>query len=362
METLRERVLTCLEQMAPGTSQNELARRIGMAPSALSRALNETRGLTGDELVSLARELRMSVDWVLTGEDPFPIRIAARHNFSQINGYQLSRAAAGERAILDDVALVFRQAVDDLQPLARRAVPTDPSEAREMLLDAFGADWTLHFADAVERVFGIDVVKLAMPDAAGYSMQLPNATVIVVPTENFWGRQNWTIAHELGHISRAEYTPIDEPASISDESAANAFAAQLLLPEEEMRMIDWSATRGPELAKFLWGSGVSIGALGVRLDSLKIDRPEVTLRTGQLIRKYPPMDVGVFDDPISQRWVAAGRRRFPVRILVAHEKFETTRRSLAWMLGVEVDEASDEVEAQTNLDTMATAFGFVPAK
>ena len=154
----------------------------------------------------------------------------------------------------------------------------------------------------------------------------------------------------------------DEPASTSDESAANAFAAQLLLPEEELCTIDWSTIRGSELAKFLWESGVSIGALDVRLESLKITRPNVTLRTGQLIRKYPPMDVGVFDDPISQRWVAARLRRFPIRLLVAHEKSETTRRSLPWMLGVEVDDTADAVEARTDLSTMATAFGFVPAK
>ena len=360
MDTLRDRVLTCLEQVAPGASQNALARRIGMAPSALSRALNETRGLTGEELVSLARELHVSIDWVLTGEETFPVRVAARHNFSQINGYQLSRAAAGERAILDDVALVFRQAAADLQPLERRDVPADPSTARQMLIDGAGADWALHFAEAVERVFGVDVVKLAMPDAAGYSMQLPNATVVVVPTEGFWGRQNWTIAHELGHIALAQFTTIEGPASAADESAANAFSAQLLLPEEKLRSIDWATIGGAELAKFLWESGVSLSALGVRLDSLKITKPSGTLRSGQLIRKYPPVSVGVFDDPISQRWVAAGRRRFPTRLLVAHEKSETTQRSLAWMLGVEVDDAAGDAAA-TDLDAMAAAFGFVPA-
>lgn len=361
MDTLRNRVLTCLERIDPGTSQNELARRIGMAPSALSRALNETRGLTGDELVSLARVLHVSIDWVLTGEEPFPVRIAARHNFSQINGYELSRSAAGERAILDDVALVFRQVAADIQPLAQRAVPADPAVAREMLIDGVGADWTRRFAEAVERVFGIDVVKVAMPNAVGYSMQLANATVIVVPTENFWGRQNWTIAHELGHIAAEQFTPIDEPASTLGESEANRFAAQLLLPEEELRKFDWSAISGPELAKFLWESGVSMDALGVRLDSLKLTRPKVALGTGQLIRKYPPVGGDVLDDPISQRWVAAGLRRFPTRLLVAHEKSEATKRSLAWMLGVNVDESADEVETVTDVDAMATAFGFVPA-
>ena len=332
-----------------------------MAPSALSRALNETRGLTGDELVSLARELHVSIDWVLTGDEPFPIRIAARHNFSPTNGYVLSRSAAGEWAMLDDVALVYRQAAADLQPLEQHSVPADPAIARQMLVDGVGADWTRHFAEAVERVFGVDVVKLPMPNAAGYSMQLANATVIVVPTENFWGRQNWTIAHELGHIASANFTPIDEPVSTSGESAANGFAAQLLLPEQELRKYDWAEIAGPELAKFLWESGVSIDALGVRLDSLKLARPKVTLGTGQLIRKHPPVAIGVFDDPISQRWVAAGLRRFPTRLLVAHEKSATTKRSLAWMLGVTVDQAIDEVETLTDVDATASAFGFVPA-
>lgn len=357
METLRERVLTRLGEVANGTSQNELARRVGMAPSALSRALGETRGLTGDELVRLARELQVSVDWLLTGEDPFPVKIAARHLFSVERGHELSRSAVAERALLEDIALAYRQA-PNLSANLQRAIPTDPDEARAVLAEEFGYEWPRFFADAVEQVFGVDVVKVDLADGAGYSMSLTTGIIIVVPTSNFWGRQNWTIAHELGHIARGEFTPIEQKAAADTESAANDYAAQLLLPKERLSEAHAAAMDPARLATFLWDTGVSLDALNRRLTRCGLARVECELTTGQLIRRYPPVPIRPFDDPITDRWRAAGTRRFPTRLLAAHEGTPSTKRTLAWMLGVTESEDEDTKPTSTDINTAMAAFGF----
>lgn len=355
MDSLRDRVLARLSVVSPGASQNELARRVGMSPSALSRALNKERGLTGDELVSIARELQSSVDWILTGHEPFPIRVAARHRFSEEHGHHMTRAAAAERATLEDIALAYQQATD-LVPIETRPVPADPVEARAALVETCGEDWPRFFADAIERTFGIDVVKVDLPDGDGYSMSLPTGTVVVVPTAAFWGRQNWTIAHELGHIARDEFTRIEESIDASSERHANDFAARLLLPEDVVRAEDWADMPPAVLAEFLWRTGVSLDALGHRLATLGLPRVQPELNSAQLVRRYPPVTVRVFDDPITDRFRAAAARRFPTRLLAAHEGSQQFRRTLAWMLGVSADQ-DDGTAGYADLDEMAEIFG-----
>jgi hypothetical protein len=37
------------------------------------------RGLAGDEVVALAYGLQVTADWLLTGEDAFPVQVLSRH-------------------------------------------------------------------------------------------------------------------------------------------------------------------------------------------------------------------------------------------------------------------------------------------
>lgn len=357
MDSLRERVLSRLAAVSPGTSQNELARRVSMSPSALSRALNGERGLAGDELVNLSRELEISIDWLLTGADAFPIRVAARHRFSVVDGHHLTRNQAADRALLEDIALAYQQA-QDLQVPESVPVPPDPDSARELLERAFGESWPRRFADAVERTFGIDVIKLDMPDSDGYSLAMPTGRVVVIPTAAYWARQNWTIAHELGHIARDEFTPIEEGADHSSESAANDYAARLLMPKAILSAIDWPRISEPELAKFLWETGVSIDALNHRLSKLGLPKVHVTSSSAQLIRRYPPVPLNIFDDPITERFREAAARRFPTRLLAAHEATPRTMRTLEWMLGAPAAEETIELDTSTSeFDALSDIMG-----
>lgn len=330
MSDLSERILKRLGDELPGVSQAQLARNIEMDPSALSRALNDKRGLSGAEVVALAQQLRVSTDWLLMGEEPFPALIAARHGYDG-GGYSGDLSADSARAI-SGVITAYEQAGELPAWPVERDVPQDAGDARRLLVEAFGAQWQRNFAEAVERAFGIDVVKLPLPGHAGVSLKLPNATVIVVPVEAFWGRQNWTIAHELWHVAHGHFTDLAAGAQSDGEAAANAFAAELLMPTEVMRQQDWASLDDGKLAAWLWDNGVSFDALKRRLSALGLPSPAFDSAPLTLLRQNIPA-TDFFHDPVTQRRGAAAARRFPARLLARHEELGQYPATLSWMLG-----------------------------
>lgn len=75
----------------------------------------------------------------------------------------------------------------------------------------------------------------SLPDGAeGVTLSLPTASIILYDdgVKNV-GRRNWTIAHELGHVLLGHCE-----VSKSNEREADAFAAELLMPEVVIRYLD----------------------------------------------------------------------------------------------------------------------------
>ena len=70
MEDLRERVRYAIDQIP--VSHGELARSIGIDPTKLSKSLSGTRRFKVEELVAIADEARVNLDWVLHGTGPTP--------------------------------------------------------------------------------------------------------------------------------------------------------------------------------------------------------------------------------------------------------------------------------------------------
>ncbi len=71
-------------------------------------------------------------------------------------------------------------------------------------------------------------------DAEGITLKLPSMNIILYDDGvNNVGRRNWTIAHELGHILLGH-----SDVSKMNEREADAFAAELLMPEAVIRFLD----------------------------------------------------------------------------------------------------------------------------
>ena len=356
MDEIAGRILERLHAALPGVSQAELARRVDMDPSALSRVLNSKRGLAGSEIAALAAQLRVSTDWLLLGEEPFPIALAARHDYA--DGTYSSVLGEDSMSLVSSIALAYEQADELPEPDRAVQVPTDPAEVRRLLELRFGSEWPRHFADAVERTFAVDVVKAELPGHSGLSLKLPNATVIVVPNQVFWGRQNWTIAHELWHVANGHFAPLHDGAAADGEFAANMFAKELLLPEQLVRDVNWAAISEAQLSDFLWRSGASMQALFNRLTTLKLPTPTCSEPPLTLLRRHVSVD-GPSQDPVTSRLRDAAARRFPTRLLAQHEMSGKYPRTLAWMLGAPLESGADPdaLPEPANVDDLAALFG-----
>lgn len=358
MDEIAERITQRLREMQPEVSQAQLARDVGMDPSALSRALNGKRGLAGSEVAALAARLRVSTDWLLLGEEPFPVLVAARHHFN--DGAYSSQSSDAADGAVDSIVAAYEQAGDLPAWSSEREVPTDAATVRDLLSGTYGADWSRHFADAIERTFGIDVVRLPLPGRRGLSLKLPDATLIAVPVDGFWGYQNWTIAHELWHVAHAHFTPLAQGPQDDGEAAANAFAAELLMPAAEMRATDWASLDEARLAAWLWESGVSLEALRVRLSYLGLGPLDFDGSVTSLLRRHVHRQ-NVFDDPVTWRRASAATRRFPARLIAKHEELGKYPATLAWMLGAESEEDQPERRPVNKASDLRGLFGMTPA-
>lgn len=109
MKTVAGRVRQRIEQA--GRTQADVAIRVGLTDSQLSKSLGGSRQFSAVELANLAGELDLSMHWLLTGqEDPMALKIAARHSYDALTGSYQADGHADDEQLLRDVALLYRQA------------------------------------------------------------------------------------------------------------------------------------------------------------------------------------------------------------------------------------------------------------
>lgn len=211
---------------------------------------------------------------------------------------------------------------------------------------ALGPGFVDDFVGALAGL-GVDVVVLPGLSTA-YSFVLAGRAVIAIPALPHWYRSNWNLAHELAHLALGHEGAVPANSQIEWlERDANAFAAELLMPEDKIREVPWDQLSLPELAQFIWRSGVSVPALRIRLKHLRVSpNPAVAQAlegtTGELLRSH----LSEGGTLIAKRSVASSARHFPRWLIAAHQDQVEQQRlgpgTLAWML--DVSEASLEPE------------------
>ncbi|AYD89077.1 XRE family transcriptional regulator [Actinomyces lilanjuaniae] len=93
-----------------GLTQAALARSVGLSESALSKSLAGTRTFAALELAEVAERLGVSMHWLVTGEeDPFEVRVVARHSYDNMSRTYSCDPQDDQKA-LEAVALLYRQA------------------------------------------------------------------------------------------------------------------------------------------------------------------------------------------------------------------------------------------------------------
>ncbi|WP_344357628.1 XRE family transcriptional regulator [Brachybacterium phenoliresistens] len=341
MTTIGSRVRGAMH--GAGMRQNQLAERVGMTPDALSRALNDRRGFAAAELAEIASALQADIHMLITGEpDPHRLVLSARHTFDHDTGERRVDGLDRDRLVLEDIRLAYAQAGD---PRPASELPPDVGSMRRLLHPAFVRRFIDHLAE-----IEVDVVRVAGMSTA-YSLTIEGRPVIVLPASGNWFFENWSLAHELGHLALGHQGVIPgNDGYDGKEWAANSFAAELLLPENQVRELNWESLSSAAVAELIWTWGISADALRRRLNALsQSTSPEVaealTWSTQKLLRRcWTGAKIG---DPITGRMRDAGERRFPDWLQEAHleriAEGKVGKATLAWMLGVpaeslEVDE------------------------
>ncbi len=362
MHSIGSRVLARINQMCPDDLHRDIAQDVGMTPDAFSRALRDRRQFSSIELARLAERLDADLHWLITGNtDPNRLTVAARHNFDHQTGERDVPGREGDEATIQNIALAYRQAYRE--PETPVALPDHASKAREVLED----DFVRTFADRLEQRLGVDVVRVPELSTA-YSFTIGGRRVITIPATGNWFRENWSMAHELGHLAMGHHDEgLAADVSEKHEASANAFAADLLLPKEVLKEFDWDNISDRELADAVWRLGVSTDALARRLNHVNgyVPSPVASwagVPTQRLLRRFlMPDHMG--DDAITQRMDEAAQRRFPVHLQEAHlagiAVGSLGKGTLAWMLGIDPD--SLEVDApdvpEVRADDLAEALG-----
>lgn len=356
MNSIGERIRAAMR--AVSMTQKQLAERVGMTPDALSRVLSGQRGLAAVELAQISRELDADMHELVTGEpDPHRLVLSARHQYDHETGERRLDGASGDRVLLENIRLAYAQA--GKVPAARQ-LHHDVEGARALLR----SDFVRPFVDRLAEI-DVDVVRLNDLSTA-YSFLVEERPVIVIPGTGNWFYENWSLAHELAHLSLGHHGVLKgAPGYEEREAAANDFAAELLLPSEFMHSVAWQDLGLPELAELVWERGISTEALRRRANALGLVMSPpvadaVLLSTQKLLRRH--WTGARYGDPITQRMTEAGGRRFPSWLKAAHlEQIAAGaigKGTLAWMLEVsadalEVDEPAPAEELDdTDLDKL----------
>lgn len=348
---LGERIAARIDALVPRATRKAFAERVGMKDDALSRALSGQRGISSLELVAIADALDADVHELVTGvPDPRRILVLARHDFDRTSRSRSVPTHESDREVLENVRIAITQAgVEGRQ--SEIATPADADEMRLVLGDGF----VRPFIDRIEERLGVQVIRVAEIGTA-YTGMFSGLPVIVIPAKGNWFRENWDLAHELGHL-----------AGRTSEEDAHAFAAELLLPADLVKSIDWTGASPQTVADFLWETGVSSEALRIRLAALELGtqrlRDLLNAPTQKFLRSARSWS-HTFGDEITERMDAAGRRRFPLSLQEAHEQRieagEIGPAYLAWMRGVVEQWIADVYEPDAvgvDIQELAEALG-----
>jgi Zn-dependent peptidase ImmA (M78 family)/transcriptional regulator with XRE-family HTH domain len=361
---------------AVGLQAQDLAARVDLDPTAISKIENGKRAIKAVELARIADALKVS-PLALLEDDPLlsKLPLAARRA-----GSSIARGGAYQRLLsLSELHVV----------LAGAGLPTTPNLAS--VPDVAGlpwleaatllASWANHalrvepvadqrlgaIADAIEGRLKIDVLIEPHPDDAlsGAAITDRSFPLIFVNSEFPSSRSLFTLAHELGHVLAGH---ADDPitldrelsGSTDAERSANAFAANYLMPEDQIcREIAERGRNVSTLAYLTYRLGVSYESLVYRLHNLRLinaeGRDKLKSISWQQISSH-------FDDPelssdlsreqigrLQYRGTAKPAGRAPALLLrrasEGYRKGIISVRPLASLMGIDHEQLLDQIEA-----------------
>lgn len=360
MSTTLDRIRSLIADS--GLSQGAFSADLGLDPTKLSKSLSGSRRFTSVELAQIADRCSVTVDWILTGEEP--LMATAARAFAE---------SSPERAVAHAARLVeLRESAERLgYPQGWRPVPkrtartrayeqgTDLAEEASARLAALGLDVvTPDLAGLIETAFGADVAITSLGDGFdGLAASTPEAKVIVVAVSAVPYRQRFTLAHELGHLLAGDDQGIHADEDIYSASGrndpseirANAFAAAFLMPEQLLRGAVTPGFHEQDFAALAVRLLVSPSALAYRLENLRLIDAMASAQWKSMTAKEAACKAKA-PGSIGSATAYAAEPRIPG--LLARDLFtayldeKTTLRPYASLLGVDAARLRQDLEQE----------------
>jgi Zn-dependent peptidase ImmA (M78 family)/DNA-binding XRE family transcriptional regulator len=273
-----------------GVQAQELGSRVGLDPSAISNIERGRRSVKSDELAAIAKALGVSPLAILEPESlvgRLPVAPRASSG-TLLKGDVLSRLTglAELHEVLAEGGLKAHEQAKvqrvDTEHWFRTAPKLAAGVVSQLERDVPGDDRFVALVRAIEEQFFIDVLveERDTDDVLGASITDSEFSLIFVNANQQVTRALFTLGHELGHTlakdGRNSIVVDDDLTARSDsERFANAFAAALLLPEEEIRaQIPTGVPDALTLCRLLDHWGTSFETLVYRLHNLRMINAE----------------------------------------------------------------------------------------
>lgn len=347
---------------ASGLIQHEFALKIGLDDSKLSKSLGGSRRFSSLDLARIAELCTVTVDWLITGEEP-PLALVARSTGGSAGAaVQEAKRLATMRSDMAGLGYPqpWRPPEVDLGPggwvaQGRRLATAALEQVRRSGGSAEQAD----LAELVESVFGADVAVVDLGTGFdGLATSSDEVRLIVLATSQVPARQRFTLAHELGHLLAGDDQGVHLDRDVFDkaqsknstEMRANSFAASLLMPDETLRVAVGSAgltERG--FATLACDLMVSPLTLAYRLKELRLIDSGTCDRYKTLTARMAASVAGRAGE-FARRVTEASRPRPPGLLVrdtyAAHDVGAVTLRPYANLIGVDVDDVRRALEIE----------------
>ena len=327
-------------------THTEFGARIGLEKTKLSKSLAGHRRFTFLELALAAQQGGVTVDWLLTGtEDDFAA--AARTGADGVASASLSRARelTNLREALEGFG--FPQQIRfEVGDLKGNRWALQGIDLAKRLRHSFHSpvEQAANLATLIETDLGVDVAIQPLGRLDGLAATTSSARLILAATSVAPTRQRFTLAHELGHLAASDDQQLHTAENVyarggEGEMRANAFAAELLMPEAALADRVHRGSRWFE--ELTWELRVSPTALAYRLGNLKlIDGTERNrLLAVEMDRVIETL--GRQQD-YAARVAEASQPRIPTLLLrdllAAHRQGHTTLLPVAALMGMSVDD------------------------
>jgi Zn-dependent peptidase ImmA (M78 family)/transcriptional regulator with XRE-family HTH domain len=362
MKSTADRVRGLIAQS--GLSQHEFAERIGLDDSKLSKSLSGVRRFSSLDLARMAELCKVTVDWLITGEEP-PLVMAARTTGgSAASAIAAAKRFSMQREDLAEVGVPQRWRPLSVSPGTGLRADQGSRLAAAALLRVNEAGRSVvepGLVTLVEELFGADVAVVDLGSGFdGLATSSAATRLIVLATSQVPGRQRFTLAHELGHLLAGDDQGVHLDKDIFDrtqqrdpsEMRANAFAAAFLMPDGVLRERVGEGLTEARFSELACELLVSPSTLAYRLLSMRLIDSGSCERFKSISGAKAASLAGR-----SSEWgrrVAEANTPRPPGLLVrdayaAYEAGMTTLRPYADLLGVDVDDLRVALEAENGL-------------